>query len=66
MGGGDMATFYNAPDTGKPSEVSFDGMHYEFANDDWQSQDARQENHRWQHIRYAAHRVVKAVKRDKR
>jgi len=58
-----MAKLYNSPGTGEPSDLSFDDIHYELTNDDWQSQDARQQGGGWSRLREAASRVGRAVKR---
>lgn len=58
-----MAKLYNMPGSGEPSDLSFDDMRYELTNDDWESQAARQEGHRWQRMRNAASRVGRAVRR---
>lgn len=61
-----MAKFYGVPGTGEPSDVSFDDMRYELTNDDWQSQEARQQGRRWQMVRDAASKVGRAVKGSQR
>lgn len=60
-----MAKFYNMPGSGEPSDLSFDDIHYELTNDDWESQAARSEGHRWQRMRDAASRVSRAVRRKR-
>ena len=60
-----MARFYDVSGTGEPSDVSFDDMHYELTNDDWQSQDVRQQGRSWHRVREAASKVSKAVRRSK-
>lgn len=57
-----MAKLFNIPGTGDPSDLSFDDIHYELTNDDWQSQGARQKEGSWNRLRKAASRVSRAIK----
>lgn len=61
-----MAKLYNVPGTGEPSDLSFDDIHYELTNDDWESQAARKQDRSWNLVREAASRVSRAVRRNKK